>query len=327
MAGSLMRRLARLALVACGLLSCTEAVSAHGMVEAEGAAGAWSDRLIAAIVVVAVVVYGIGLARALARGPVRWPVAKWRVAAFALTIAVVIVALLSPLDALADQYFAAHMGQHLLLVLVAAPLLALSDAHLIMLRAFPLETRRRIGAAIGRLPGVKQSAYKPMAPWIACAAFAATLGFWHIPAAYDWALDHPWAHALEHVTLLITSVVFWRMVVTSGRRRLSPGMAVIIVSLVGIQGAFMGAVISFASHPLYAAYAANSLNDQALAGVMMCIPASFIYLGSTAWTLARMLRNVPGRGDRNLGAALNKPVRIRAVYTMPPYASPMRSEG
>ena len=296
-----MRRLARLALVAGGLLSWAGAVSAHGVAEAEGAAGAWGDRLIAAIIIVAIVVYCIGLARAFARNPARWPVAKWRVAAFLLMIAVVISALLSPLDGLADRYFAAHMGQHLLLVLVAAPLLAVSDAHLIMLRAFPLRARRRIGVAIGRLPGVKQAAYKPLAPWIACTAFAATLGFWHIPAAYDWALDHPWAHALEHATLLVSSVVFWRMVVTSGRRRLSPGMAVMMVSLLGVQGAFMGALISFAPHPLYAAYAANSLNDQALAGVMMCIPASLIYLASTVWALARMLGNGSRRGRLSAG--------------------------
>jgi cytochrome c oxidase assembly factor CtaG len=73
-------------------------------------------------------------------------------------------------------------------------------------------------------------------------------------------------------------------------------MAVMMVSLVGLQGAFMGAIISFAQHPLYAAYAGNSLNDQALAGVMMCIPASLIYLLSSIWALARMLQNKPARG-------------------------------
>lgn len=83
------------------------------------------------------------------------------------------------------------------------------------------------------------------------------------------------------------------MVVTSGKRRLSPGMAVIMVSLIGIQGAFMGAIIAFASHPLYHAYAGNAPSDQALAGVMMCIPASFIYLVTTIWAHTRMLRDTP----------------------------------
>jgi putative membrane protein len=88
------------------------------------------------------------------------------------------------------------------------------------------------------------------------------------------------------------------MIVTSGRRRLSPGMAVMMVSLIGVQGAFMGAVISFAQHPLYTAYAGNSLNDQALAGVMMCVPASLIYVASSIWALTRMLRAKPVRSQR-----------------------------
>ena len=208
------------------------------------------------------------LAALLARGyprSVRWPVARWRVACFFAAIAVLAVALLSPIDALADVFFAVHMGQHLMLMLVAAPLLAVSDAHLMMLRLLPLSRRRRFGQAIGRIPGIKQASHKPIGAWAACGAFAAAFGLWHIPAAYDWALRHPWGHALEHLTLVVTAVAFWRMIVTSGRRRLSPGMAVMMVSLIGVQGAFMGAVISFAQHPLYAAYAGNSLNDQALA--------------------------------------------------------------
>lgn len=220
-----------------------------------------------------------------------------RVASFFGAIAILVIALLSPLDALSEKYFAAHMTQHLLLVVVVAPLLAISDAHLILLRVLPLWSRRRVGSAIGKTPGIKQAAHMPIAAWLACGAFVVTLAFWHVPAAYDWALDHPWAHAIEHITLLLTAVAFWRMVVTSGKRRLSPGIAVVMVSLVGIQGAFMGAIISFASHPLYAAYAGNGLSDQALAGVMMCIPASFIYLGSTIWALSRMLRSTPRRGD------------------------------
>ena len=141
------------------------------------------------------------------------------------------VALLSPIDALADVFFAVHMGQHLMLMLLAAPLLAVSDAHLMILRLLPLSPRRRFGQAIGRIPGMKQASRTPIGGWAACGAFAAAFGLWHIPAAYDWALRHPWGHALEHLTLVVTAVAFWRMIVTSGRRRLSPGMAVMMVSL------------------------------------------------------------------------------------------------
>lgn len=115
--------------------------------------------------------------------------------------------------------------------------------------------------------------------------------FWHIPAAYDWALGNDVVHVCEHLSLLGASTLFWRVVIASGNRRLSPAMAVILVSLVGIQGSFLSALIMFAPHPLYGAYSGNPLDDQVLAGVMMCIPASFVYLGSTIWALSRMMAN------------------------------------
>jgi putative membrane protein len=289
-----MRRLAWLTM-ALGWALWASLASADGVAsgKAPEAGGQWSDRLIYTILAASILAYLGGLVRAVARAPDRWPVAKWRVACFFGAVAVVEIALLSSLDALADIYFAAHMGQHLLLMLVAAPLLAVSDAHLIFLRVLPLPMRRSVGSAIGRIPGMKEASYMPAAAWLACSAFAVNLAFWHIPAVYDWALRHLWGHVLEHLTLIVAAIVFWRMIVTSGRRRLSPAMAVMMVSLIGIQGAFMGAIISFAQRPLYAAYCGNSLNDQALAGVMMCIPASLIYLVSSIWALTKMLRDQP----------------------------------
>ena len=302
-----MRRVTSLAAALCGV-SWTRLASAHLIAggDALKAAAQWNDPLVETILIISVLAYSVGLARALARLPGRWPVAKWRVACFFGAITVLALALLSPIDELADVFFAVHMGQHLLLMLVAAPLLAVSDAHLIFLRFLPLGSRRTLGLAISRIPGVKQASHMSAAAWLACGAFVSALGFWHIPAAYDWALRHPWGHALEHLTLIITAIAFWRVIVTSGRRRLSLGMAVMMASLVGLQGAFMGAIISFAQHPLYAAYAGNSLNDQALAGVMMCIPASLIYLVSSIWALARMLQNKPVRGQRSRDAPLEK---------------------
>jgi putative membrane protein len=73
-------------------------------------------------------------------------------------------------------------------------------------------------------------------------------------------------------------------------------MGALLVSLVGIQGAFLSALIMFAAHPLYSPYAANPIDDQVLAGLVMCIPASFIYLASTVWALWKMLGNRQAHG-------------------------------
>ena len=194
------------------------------------------------------------------------------------------------------------MAQHLMLVLLAAPLIAVSNAHLVYLWLLPLHARRWTGRTILGIPGVKYAAHANVTAWVVCAAFVGSLWFWHAPATYNWALANKWGHASEHFVLLATSTAFWRVVVTSGERRLSPGMMILMVSLVGLQGSFLAALITFAPRSLYAAYAANSIDDQALGGVLMCIPASFLYLGSTIWALSRMLK-----GEKLQAARLASP--------------------
>ncbi len=279
-----MRRLALLIALAAGPAFAHEAGGAEP-------ASWFDDPLVEALLLVAIALYALGFAAMRARRPRKAPVGGTRTAAFAAAILVLIAALLSPIDALAETSFAVHMAQHLLLIVVVAPLLAYSDAHLVLLRAFPRTARRRIGRTVASIPGVRQAGQRKVAAWIAAGLFVATMWIWHVPAAYDWALRNPAMHVVEHLTLLATATFFWRVILTSGNRRLDPATAVILVSLVGLQGSFLAALIMFAGHPLYGAYAGNPLDDQVLAGLLMCIPASFVYLGSTVWALSRMLRN------------------------------------
>ncbi|RVA70622.1 hypothetical protein EN925_39320, partial [Mesorhizobium sp. M7A.F.Ca.US.006.04.2.1] len=130
-------------------------------------------------------VYLAGIAEMLSRRHRKWPVGKTRVATFLFAIGVIGLALLSPIDALSDELFSVHMLQHLMLILAAAPLFAFSNAHLVMLRAFPVASRRVLGHAVAAIPGVRQAAHKRASAWIAAAAFVATMWFWHVPAAYD----------------------------------------------------------------------------------------------------------------------------------------------
>jgi putative membrane protein len=274
--------------------------SAHGGAHTEAVGwNSWcTDPAVAIIIGVAAALYLGGLARMLSRPAARWPVSKWRVVSFAGALGVIGFALLSPIDAFAEKLFSVHMAQHLMLVLLAAPLIAVSNAHLVYLWLLPLHARRWTGRTIIGIPGVKYAAHTNVTAWVVCAAFVGSLWFWHAPATYNWALSNKWGHASEHLVLLATSAAFWRVVVTSGERQLSPGMLVLMVSLVGLQGSFLAALIAFAPKPLYAAYAANSIDDQALGGVLMCIPASFLYLGSTIWALSRMLNGEKLRAAR-----------------------------
>ena len=93
--------------------------------------------------------------------------------------------------------------------------------------------------------------------------------------------------------MLLAATLFWRVILTSGKRRISPGLAAIIVSLVSLQGSLLSAILMFSPVPLCSSYAGNPLDDQVLAGLLMCIPASFVYVGSTVWALTRIIGNGP----------------------------------
>ena len=81
--------------------------------------------------------------------------------------------------------------------------------------------------------------------------FALGLWLWHAPHLYEDALANEQLHTLEHLTFLITAAVFWRMISTSGDRRLDAGTAILLVTLVGLQGNLLAALITLAPDPLY----------------------------------------------------------------------------
>lgn len=283
-----MPRLVRPFLIACGFALAASPAWAHvGETHGEGA---WSfDPLIGTLMAASAVLQLAGSAR---MGPARASIAPpWRVEAYWAAIASMALALFSPIDAHADNSFAWHMLQHLLLMLVAAPLLALSNAHFVALYALPMPLRRRIGKAIGHVPGARQSTRHTLAPWLAAAAFVAGLWLWHAPAMYEAALGNRWIHSAEHLVFLFTAAFFWRMVITAGDRRLSLGSSVLLVTMVGLQGNLMAALITLAPQPLYASYAGpGGLVDQQWAGLLMWVPAGLIYLVSTLLALRRLIR-------------------------------------
>lgn len=251
--------------------------------------GGWSfEPLVTMLLSLSVLTYSIGLYR---MGRARKAIAPhWRIASYVAAILVLIVALLSPFDARADSSFAWHMGQHLLLMIVAAPLLAVANAHLVMLFAWPLRWRRRFGRAAISVPGIKRGGYSKAAPWLAGVAFALGLWLWHAPVLYDAALENPTVHTVEHITFLFSAAIFWRMVSTAGNRRLDPGSAILLVTLVGLQGNLMAALITLAPNPIYIHYqGVGALDDQQIAGMLMWVPAGLIYLISTGHAIWHLM--------------------------------------
>lgn len=224
--------------------------------------------------------------------------AVWRARSFVAAMVAIALAVLSPVDALSGALASAHMVQHVLLVLVAAPLLALSAPSSALLRGSPLALRRVSGGVRRRL-GLGSATWRmlrePAAVWL---LHVATLWLWHASVLYDAALDSTPLHAVEHATFLVTGVLFWRVVVGArGLGRLSPGPAVLLVFGMGLQSVLLSALLTFAQRPWYAGYEETTiawglqpLADQQLAGVIMWVPGGFVYLAAALGLMATWLR-------------------------------------
>jgi putative membrane protein len=244
----------------------------------------------------------------------------FRYAAFAAGIVTLFSALISPFDTLDDQLFSAHMVQHLVLLMIAPPLLMFGRPALACLWAFPLPALQAIGRVWIR-SGMKHAVHVLMSPvfvWLLCSA---VLWFWHLPGPYGWALGSESVHAFEHVCFFITSLMFWSLVLEPlGRRRMDYGSTLLFVATFGVQTGLLGALLTFAGRPLYAAHLSTTaawgltpLEDQQLAGLIMWIPASLIHLTTLSvlfvvWMRTAERQTITASATR-LNAMLRDPAR------------------
>ncbi|HET7676052.1 MAG TPA: cytochrome c oxidase assembly protein [Gammaproteobacteria bacterium] len=278
-----MRRLTSFAVIA---ISAAAPAAAHGVGAAEGLHWVWEPWVLLCLAITTIP-YVIGLLR-MGRDQRARIVGFVRSASFLLGIALLLIALESPLDALADDLFSAHMVQHMLLLLVIPPLLVYGRPVITWLWAFDLRPRRAIVRTWSRLGlyNAFRVLTQPVPIWL---LLTAALCFWHLPGPYDWAVCNEWLHDLEHLSFLGLSLAFWTIVIEPyGRRRaLSYGASIVYVVSAGFVMALIGAILTFAPHPLYAVhlhttarYGLTPLQDQELAGVIMWIPSNMIHLAA-----------------------------------------------
>ena len=241
--------------------------------------------------------------RAIPGGRRRRPDRLWRALAFYSALVTLLVALGS-LDRLADTSFAAHMLQHTLLMLLAAPLLVVAAPWSALWRPFPLGFRRVVAQAV-----VRGRAFAPLrrvAHWIALPIpawllFNGDLAAWHVPAAYDLTLRSPSVHYIEHTTFIVLGVLFWAQTIDSPpfRTRLDYLGRAVFASAGAVASWLLAVVLAIASTPLYPAYAAlqhrpggiSALTDQQLAAGVMWGPGSIPYAILVFWALYRWLDN------------------------------------
>ncbi|MGI8550866.1 MAG: cytochrome c oxidase assembly protein, partial [Dehalococcoidia bacterium] len=243
----------------------------------------WDPSVLLGLVIVAFA-YTRGLRQLWRRAGTGRGVAVWRADLFMAGLATLFVALVSPLDGLSSALFSAHMVQHLLLILVVAPLLVLGKPSMALLWALPLPQRRALGRVAQRaaLHTCRRALNRP---WLAWLLAAIVLWVWHLPLLYEAALRHQFIHFLEHLCLLGSSLLFWEVLIDrSGSRQFGYGFALAYIFAMAVQSTALGIILTF-SHPWYTAYAATTgawelspQDDQQIAGLIMWIPASAIYL-------------------------------------------------
>lgn len=220
-----------------------------------------------------------------------------RASLFATGWLVLAGALVSPLHALGEHSFAAHMFEHELLMLAAAPLLVLSRPLAILIWAFPNTMRRGLGAAAGTAPIGRIWALLS-APLTATLLQAAALWLWHAPSLFDLALASEGWHAAQHLSFLVSALFFW----TAMLARATPkGVAVLCLFATSLVSAALGALMALAASPWYARYAAlglapfglSPLEDQQFAGLLMWVPGGMVHAGVALLLLHAMLRTGP----------------------------------
>jgi cytochrome c oxidase assembly factor CtaG len=177
---------------------------------------------------------------------------------FAGALLALVVALVWPLASYAEASFAAHMAQHMLLIGVAAPLLAISRL------AMPLMKGRRTFARPLLMLARPPSAF---------VVHGAVIWLGHMPALLEWSLDAAWMHALQHFAFVASAALFWWSLLARGRGNAGASALWILGTL--IHTGLLGALLTFAPRPLYTSY---GFEDQQLAGLLMWIPGGICYL-------------------------------------------------
>jgi putative membrane protein len=193
-----------------------------------------------------------------------------------------LVALISPLDVLSDALFAAHMTQHELLMLVAAPLMVIGRPWIAFLWSLPAPLRNRMLAAVRRPPALRVWRALTHPLWVA-GLLAATLWAWHVPWLFEAALRNQAVHALQHAMFFATSALFFFALVNGRYGRVGYGASACFVFATAGHSGLLGALLTLGNriwYPLQSVggltYGVCPLEDQQLAGLIMWVPAGVI---------------------------------------------------
>lgn len=292
-----MGAIALLLLIAAGpaLAHAPEASGAHDVL--------WHVSLepwVIAPLVAAMVLYARGVVRLWRHAGVGRGITTAQVACFAGGCVSLVVALVSPLDALASQLFSAHMVQHEVLMLVGAPLMVMARPLAAWAWGFDFVRRRRIGHAVQARWWAALWGFitDPLAAW---SLHALALWLWHVPTLFEAAVENEAVHALQHASFLGTALLFWWAVLgRDSRSTRGSGAALAYLFTTMLHTGALGALLTLAPTPWYPAYAATAasfglhpVEDQQLGGLVMWVPGAAAYLWAALAIALRLLTRRP----------------------------------
>jgi len=184
------------------------------------------------------------------------------------------------------------MVQHMLLLVVAAPLLLLGAPVRPLLRGLPIVVRRTVVRAIARNTAFRGLVHFLRQPLVAAGLYVVGLYAWHVPALYDAAIDHPTIHVVEHTWFLASALLFWSVVIdpVPFRATLPYAARIPFLLIVGAaQNTILGGLLAFSDRLYYLHYATTTarygldpVTDQHLGGAIMWVPGDLIFLAAAS---------------------------------------------
>ncbi len=289
-------------LVAGGGIGTPNAAIAHG-VGPVGPAEAWTawnwDPWILLVLMTMTAVYVRGVSRLWRTAGRGRGIARWSAGCYLAGIWALFVALISPVDAVGEALFSVHMIQHLLLMVVAAPLLVLGRPPLAYLWALPDSARAAFRRSWKHVSPARRIWRAASHPVVVLLLHVGALWAWHIPFLYEAALERPLVHHLEHASFFFTALLFWWALVRVGAHHKWPGYGagILYVFATALQSGALGALMTFAPEPWYPAHEAgvtawnlDLMFDQQVAGALMWVPMGIVYAAAVGVLLVAWLR-------------------------------------
>ncbi len=264
----------------------------------------WRPEVLVILIALALV-YGRGWLRLRRQARVegrrtRWATG-WRLVTYWLGLASIGIALMSPIDVLSGQLFFLHMTQHLLLSMLAVPLLLIGDPFPVLIWGLPTQGQKAAARLLNDRSPWRRALARITTPGISWLVYVTVLIGWHDPTLYDLALRNNLVHDIQHLCFFFsTALLWWHVLGCAPRlhRSLSIGQRIVYTISVVPVNMIIGVVIAFAPQPIYPYYAnvpritsLGVMQDQMIAGILMWIPGSEMFFWAALLVLSHLVAN------------------------------------